>query len=350
MLLEVDIEKRIAGFHLYAEFLLNGRRCGVFGPSGSGKSTLMNLLAGLMEPDRGRLRLNGKTLFDSSSRINLPPQQRRIGVVFQHSHLFPHLNVRRNLHYGMKRRPPGAGAIDPDQLIDILQLGGLLSRRVAGLSGGERQRVALGRAILASPDLILMDEPLTGLDGTLKYQIIPHLQRVFSEFSIPMLFISHDLQEMRLMTEDVLVMKDGMIERQIPIEVLARSGSMSGRRYMNLLRLESPEDLGDLLRCRWGELELMLVKTHDGGSGQFCLNASDILLFKQHPQATSARNMLSCTVRGTYQTDWLVGVELDCRGHTLVAEIVPQSIEELGIREGSEVVAVIKASAFKRMY
>lgn len=350
MLLEVDVEKRFTGFSSHVEFTLSGERCGVFGPSGSGKSTLMNMLAGLTDPDRGFIRLNDKTLFDSTRTINLPPQKRRIGVVFQHAHLFPHMNVGKNLFYGMKRRAPGASDIDPNQLIEVLQLGNLLERRVARLSGGEKQRVALGRTILASPDLILMDEPLTGLDGKLKYQIIPHLQRVFSEFSIPMLFISHDLQEMRMMTDDVLVMKDGIIERQLSIEALARSGSVSGRRYMNLLTLESPQDLGDLLSYRWGDIELMLVKTHDTGSGQFCLNASDILLFKQHPQAASARNMLLCTVRGTYQTDWLVGVELDCQGNSLVAEIVPQSIEELGIRPGNEVVAVIKASAFRRMY
>lgn len=350
MLLEVDVEKRFTGFSAHVAFTLGGDRCGVFGPSGSGKSTLMNMLAGLTDPDRGFIRLNDKTLFDSSRSINLPPQKRRIGVVFQHAHLFPHMNVGKNLFYGMKRRAPGASDIDPNQLIEVLQLGNLLERRVARLSGGEKQRVALGRTILASPDLILMDEPLTGLDGKLKYQIIPHLQRVFSDFSIPMLFISHDLQEMRMMTDDVLVMKDGIIERQLSIEALARSGSVSGRRYMNLLTLESPQDLGDLLSYRWGDIKLMLVKTHDTGSGQFCLNASDILLFKQHPQAASARNMLLCTVRGTYQTDWLVGVELDCQGNSLVAEIVPQSIEELGIRPGNDVVAVIKASAFRRMY
>jgi len=350
MLLEVDVEKRYSGFHTRAEFSLSSERCGVFGPSGSGKSTLMHLLAGLTDPDRGHIRLNDKTLFDSSRNINLPPQKRRIGVVFQHAHLFPHMNVRKNLSYGLKRRSSGANDIDPQQLIEVLQLTNMLERRVSKLSGGERQRVALGRTILASPDLILMDEPLTGLDAELKYKIIPHLQRVFSEFSIPVLFISHDLQEMRVMTDNVLVMQDGTIKRHLSTEALARSGSVSGRRYMNLLTLESPTDLGDLMRYRWGEVELMLVKTHDTGSGQFCLNASDILLFKQHPQAASARNMLSCTIRSTYQTDWLVGVELDCRGNTLIAEIVPQSIEELDIRPGNEIIAVIKASAFKRMY
>jgi len=351
MQLDVDIEKRFHGFSCDVTFRLTGDRCGVFGPSGSGKSTLMNVLAGLLEPDIGSIVLNGKTLYDSEKRINLPPEKRRVGVVFQHAHLFPHMNVRKNLFYGMKRRAAGEGEIDPDQLIAVLHLEKLLDRNVTRLSGGEKQRVALGRTILACPDLILMDEPLTGLDGQLKYQIIPHLQRVFSEFSIPMLFISHDLQEMRMMTDDVLVMHDGIIDRQIATEDLARSSLGSGGRgYTNLLQLPAPEDLGDLFSYKWGRVELALVKTHKAEGGQFSLNGRDILLFKKHPEAASARNMLTCTVRGTYQTDWLVGVELDCQGNTLIAEIVPQSVHELGIRPGTEVVAVIKASAFQRLY
>ncbi|MFV0436616.1 MAG: molybdenum ABC transporter ATP-binding protein [Desulfopila sp.] len=351
MQLEVDVEKSFPGFTFKARFSLTGDKCGVFGPSGSGKSTLMNVLAGLLEPDRGTILLNGKTLYDKGVGVNLRPEKRRVGVVFQHAHLFPHMNVRNNLFYGMKRRPQGERSIEPDQLVTVLQLDRLLARRVTLLSGGEKQRVALGRTLLACPDLILMDEPLTGLDGQLKYQIIPHLKRVFREFSIPVLFISHDLQEMRMMTEDVLVMDNGRIDRHIATEELARSSlGTGGRGYTNLLELSAPTDHGDLFRYPWGPIELFLVKTHQAEGGQFSLNGRDILLFKKHPEATSARNMLTCTVRRTYQTDWLVGVELDCRGKTLIAEIVPQSVTELDIRAGTEVVAVIKASAFQRLY
>jgi molybdate transport system ATP-binding protein len=211
--------------------------------------------------------------------------------------------------------------------------------------------VALGRTILACPHLILLDEPLAGLDAKLKYQIISYLRRVFSEFSIPMLFISHSLQEMRMMTEDVLVMDNGRIQQKLTTEALARTSlGCGGRGYTNLLSLASPTDLGRLLCYRWGAVSLMLVKTRDPSSGEFALNSRDILLFKKHPEATSARNMLPCTVRRTYHADWLVGVELDCRGNTLIAEIVPQSLEEMDIRPGSEVVAVFKASAFQRLY
>lgn len=351
MFLEVDVEKHFAEFRSRVKFSLETNKCGVFGPSGSGKSTLMHMLSGLMRPDKGHIILNGRTLFDHNAGINLPPEARRVGVVFQHAHLFPHMSVKKNLFYGMKRIAPHERSIDPDQLIGALQIEQLLDRSVTKLSGGERQRVALGRTILACPHLILLDEPMAGLDGMLKYQIIPHLRRVFAEFSVPMLFISHSLQEMRMMTDEVLVMKHGQIEKQQSTEELARTSLGSGGRgYTNLLHLESPKDLGELMSYRWGDVSLMLLKTPKIGSGEFALNSRDILLFKKHPEATSARNMLNCTVRETYRTEWLVGVELDCGGNTLIAEIVPQSLEELEIRQGSRLVAVFKASAFQRLY
>jgi molybdate transport system ATP-binding protein len=354
MLLEVNVTKNFPGFTCHAAFSVKTQQCGVFGPSGSGKSTLMHMLAGLLEPNDGFIRLNGRTLFDSARKINLPPDKRRVGVVFQHAHLFPHMSVKRNLFYGMNRLPKQEQNIEPTHLIEILQIDKLLTRNVTKLSGGERQRVALGRTILACPQLILLDEPLSGLDGMLKYQIIPHLQQVFAEFSLPMLFISHSLQELRMMTEEVLVMQKGQLAQQLATEELARTSfGTGGQGYANLLHLDEMEDLGKLLRCRWGKVVLMLVKTQDQRPGQFSLNGRDILLFKKHPEASSVRNMLSCTVRRMYQTEWLVGVELECQGsqgNTLIAEIVPQSVDELDIRPGSEVVAVFKASAFRRLY
>ncbi|MDU9047837.1 MAG: molybdenum ABC transporter ATP-binding protein [Candidatus Electrothrix sp. Rat3] len=354
MLLEVNVTKNFPGITCHAAFTLKTKQCGVFGPSGSGKSTLMHMLAGLLEPDKGFIRLNGRTLFDREQKISLPPDQRQVGVVFQHAHLFPHMSVQRNLFYGMNRLPKEERHIDPAHLIEVLQIDKLLARSVSKLSGGERQRVALGRTILACPQLILLDEPLSGLDGMLKYQIIPQLQQVFAEFSIPMLFISHSLQELRMMTEEVLVMQKGQLVQQLATEELARTSfGTGGQGYTNLLHLDEMEDLGKLLRCRWGSIPVMLVKAPDQRPGEFSLNGRDILLFKKHPEASSARNMLSCTVRRTYETDWLVGIELECRGcqgQSLIAEIVPQSVDELDIRPGSEVVAVFKASAFRRLY
>jgi len=351
MKLQVDVQKQFPHFLCAVDFVTEQERCGVFGPSGSGKSTLMNMLAGLLAPDRGIIKLNDTILFDSEAGINLAPEKRRVGIVFQHSHLFPHMNVRKNLFYGRNRLKSSEQAIEPEPLIEMLQLGHLLDRGINRLSGGERQRVALGRTILANPRLILLDEPLSGLDGTLKYQIIPYLQRVLARFSMPLLFISHSLQEMRMMTEEVIVMDSGRNRPPVTTEELARTTlGHGGRGYTNLLNLDDPQDTGKLMLYNWGGVGLYLVKTEKPAGGRFAINSRDILLFKKHPEATSARNMLPCVVRRTYATDWLAGVELDCRGNTLIAEIVPQSLQELGIEPGSELIAVFKASAIQRLY
>ena len=351
MLLEVDIEKRFTDFQCRFEFSLDHDYCGVFGPSGSGKSSLMNMIAGLMRPDKGTIRLNGTTMFDSGEKLNRPPEGRRIGVVFQHAHLFPHLNVRKNLFYGYDRTPPAQRTIDPEKLISILHLDHLMQRAVRKISGGERQRVALGRTILSCPDLILLDEPLTGLDAALKFRIIPDLRQVFDEFSIPMLFISHDLQEMRMLTEEVLVLHNGRVETKMATEMLARAGFVTGGKgYINLLDLDHPEDTGDLLSYNWSGVNLTLAKSRNPSPGRFTLGSRDILLFKKHPEAASARNVLNCTIRNTYETKWLIGVEMDCQGNSLIAEVVPESITELDIKAGNEIIAVFKASAFRRLF
>ncbi len=298
MQLEVDIQKQFGDFAFKAAFSINQDKCGVFGPSGTGKTTLMHILAGLLTPDSGHIALNGTVLFDSKQKINLPPEKRRMGVVFQHAHLFPHMDAKKNLFYGLKRIPAKERNIQPEELISALQIEHLLDRSVGKLSGGERQRIALGRTILACPNLILLDEPLSGLDGNLKYQIIPHLRRVFAKFSIPMLFISHSLQEMRMMTDQVLIVERGLAQQQINTEELARTTvGTGGHGYTNLLKLDKPKELGKLLAFHWGNVQLMLVKSPDQNAGEFALNGRDILLFKKHPEATSARNMLACTVR-----------------------------------------------------
>ncbi len=346
MELDVNIEKQNGAFQFAASFSLAGRRCGIFGPSGSGKSTLMHLLAGLQKPDKGTIRLAGKTLFDASSGINLAPEKRRIGVVFQHAHLFPHMNVRRNLFYGWQRTDRSARRIAPDALIEVLGLDHLLDRGIHRLSGGERQRVALGRTVLACPELILMDEPLTGLDEELKYQIIPYLQRAFGEFSIPLLFISHSLREMRLMTDEVLVFREGQLQGRMATEELARS-SMTVSGYTNMLHLGHPRKSGELWSYCWGESELILTERGESDDNIFELDAREIVLFKRHPEATSARNLLTCRVQSLFRVNNRVGVELSCGGKTLVAQIVPDAVQELGVVPGAEVVAAIKASSFR---
>ncbi|PIE73491.1 MAG: molybdenum ABC transporter ATP-binding protein, partial [Deltaproteobacteria bacterium] len=255
-MIDVDVKKRFSGgFTAHFSFFVDNGRCGVFGPSGSGKTTLMYMLAGLLTPDSGKIVLNGEVLFDHLAGINIAPEKRRIGIVFQHARLFPHMDVRQNLLFGQKRLPACERIIEPAELVDILNLKTLLNRSVCSLSGGERQRVALARTILANPRLILLDEPLSGLDGSLKYQVIPYLRQVFARFSIPFLFISHSVEEMRLMTEQILLVAGGRVSEIVAVENLAcKASDDSSRGYGNLLFLTAPKRSGQLMKYHWGEL------------------------------------------------------------------------------------------------
>lgn len=349
MQLSVDVKKQLGSFRLEAGFSTSHGRTGIFGPSGSGKSTLVSMLAGLVRPDSGTIRLDGDVLFEAG-RIDVPPERRRIGMIFQHPHLFPHLSVKANLLYGLKRCPIGRREINFDDLVEVLQVGHLLDRGVNNLSGGEKQRIAIGRAVLSSPRLLLMDEPLSALDDTLRFQIIHHLNRVCTTFAIPYLFISHSLVEMRLMADQVVSMAGGRITSLGSPEELARHRlGTSPVGYINLLRLGEPSPAaGGLFSYPWGKTRLLLSSpaTHDHEILAE-LSSKDIILFKNHPQAISARNLLTCRVSSIFSSGRTNGVELDCDGSTLIAEIVPDAVRELGIEEGSTLFAAIKASAFR---
>lgn len=319
--------------------------------SGSGKSTLVNLLAGLATPDRGEIVLNGERLFSSAGKINLPPEQRRIAMVFQQHCLFPHLDVRKNLLFGLKRCPERHRAIDFDTLVEVLRLDALLDRGVTHLSGGEKQRVALGRALLSNPRLLLMDEPLSALDDTLRFQIIPYLTCVSRQFGIPYLFISHSLVEMRLLTDTAFVIENGTVTERTTSEQLARSRmGQSQVGYINLLELSEMQERDGMCAYRWKGGELLLSSgNRDTYSGLFELSSKDIILFKKHPEAVSARNLLECKVAGLFRSASKVGVELRCGEGTLVSEIVPEAARDLGIVKGSVIHAACKASAFRRL-
>lgn len=351
MKLRMNVTKSFGGFTLTADFSVEGDRIGIFGKSGGGKSTLINMLAGLLTPDSGEITLDGTCLFSSSRGVNLPPEQRRIAIVFQQHCLFPHLNVRKNLLYGFRRCPPDQRRIDFDTLVHLLKLDKLLGRSVTNLSGGEKQRVALGRAILANPRLLLMDEPLSALDDTLRFQIIPYLKSVSERFGIPYLFISHSMVEMRLVTDTVLVVEKGNVAEQTSSEALARSRmGQSAVGFINLLELRDMTERDGLCVYRWpgGELFLSAGNRHTRG-GLFELSSKDIILFKIHPEAISARNLLECRVTNVFESGNKVGIELKCGEGKLVAEIVPEAARELGIQEGSTVHAAFKASAFRRL-
>jgi molybdate transport system ATP-binding protein len=210
MVLELDLNIRRGAFHLNLDATLTAPITGIFGPSGSGKSTLLGVIAGLITPHHGRIILDQKTLLDTTQRVMVPPEQRHIGLVYQDAQLFPHLSVRDNLLYGFKRRAPLERRFTLDDMTALLEINHLLSRRPQDLSGGEKQRVALGRAILYSPRLLLLDEPLSSLDETRKTQILPFLRRIRDEVSIPMLYVSHSMREIDYLTEHVVYLGHSM--------------------------------------------------------------------------------------------------------------------------------------------
>jgi molybdate transport system ATP-binding protein len=219
-MLRVDIARKLGEFTLEASFTSEGRVIGLFGASGAGKTSLINIIAGLLRPDRGIVTLDGETLDDTAAGIHVPPYRRRIGYVFQDARLFPHLNVRQNLDYGrrMNRLPE-----DPAQrkrVIELLDIGELLGRRPGQLSGGERQRVAFGRALLSKPRLLLLDEPLGALDEGRKLEILPYLVRLRDEAGIPMVYVSHDAAELRQLATQIVMLKRGHITAFGGVKVL----------------------------------------------------------------------------------------------------------------------------------
>ena len=236
MELRVAVEKRLGSFTLRADFAVTGDRLGLTGASGSGKSTLAAVIAGLKRPDAGEVHLDGTCLYSARQGIDLPADRRRVALVFQDPSLFPHLNVKNNLLYGFKRCAPEHRSIDFSALVATLKLEQLLDRGIHNLSGGEKQRVALGRAVLAHPRLLLMDEPLTGLDDPLKLQVIECLKGVNRQFGIPYLLISHSRSELQLMTDQLLVATGAGIAQQAlrdpsPRGELARPQSLRWLRH-----------------------------------------------------------------------------------------------------------------------
>lgn len=222
-MLSVDIVKQLGNFTLTAAFKSDGLVTGLFGNSGAGKTSIVNMIAGLTKPDRGVISLDGETLDDTASGIHVPPHRRRIGYVFQDDRLFPHLNVKQNLDYGRRMNGLDRDSVAETRAVELLDIRHLLDRRPAQLSGGERQRVALGRALLAKPRLLLLDEPLGSLDEQRKAEILPYFVRMRDEASIPMVFVSHDANEMRRLATNVVMLKRGSVAAFGGIEVLPNS-------------------------------------------------------------------------------------------------------------------------------
>lgn len=358
MSLSLDIRLRQGDFELACALDSSERVIGLFGPSGAGKSSLLRVIAGLSRPDSGRVEIAGRCVFDSARRINVPAHRRRIGYVFQQARLFAHLNVRHNLGYGgffARRRPSRARF---DQVVDMLDIGPLLDRRIGGLSGGEQQRVAIGRALLSDPALLLLDEPLASLDAPRKREVLPYIERLSSETALPIVFVSHQLDEMlRLANRHVATIRDGRIVFSGPTaEFLARPtllGTAGDEEIGTLLAAEvrshDPADGLSELQCGSQCLFVPELSAQAPGDRVYVhVRARDVILALQAPASqTSALNHLVGVVVGVHPVEngYAVDVILDIEGQRLDARITRRSTNRLNPQPGQTMHAVIKSLA-----
>ena len=353
-MLALDLELRQGAFTLQGALTLEQPVSGLFGPSGCGKSTLLRAIAGLIRPQTGHIHLDGVALFDTRRGIDLPPHRRRVGLVFQDSQLFPHLSVERNLLYGFKLLPLAERRFTLAQIVALLDIGPLLRRRPRHLSGGERQRVALGRTLLASPRLLLLDEPLAALDEGRKQQILPFLRRVRDELRLPMLYVSHAINEILYLTPHLAVMDRGQILGQGLFSEVIRQGSILGLARSlgleNVLQVtverHEPEIGSTTVRYDHHELHLPLSALPVGVDTWIALRAADVALAR-HPIADiTIQNQVSGQILGLRRIADRILAEVDI-GVPILAEVTVKAVHDLGLTEGDRVYCLFKARAWQ---
>ncbi len=353
MSLEVTITHITGDFELDVSFRTGSGVTAIFGPSGSGKSSITNAISGLINPLSGRIMLNETVLYDATSGLNSAPHKRRIGYVFQDGRLFPHLSVEGNIRFGLRFAKVGGNL---DEVVQMLGLEPLLSRRPNTLSGGEKQRVALARALLSQPRLLLMDEPLAALDEPRKDEILPYLERLRDRAKIPIVYVSHSVAEVARLADDLIVLQGGKIVMSGPTEdVLSDPAAMpfvGVREAGSILRAKVLEHGSDGL-CRLqisgGELVLPGVVTGVGKTIRIRILAQDILLSLEHPIGLSSRNILPVQVTAIKLGDGPgAAVSLRCGSDRLLARVTAQAAEELGIKPGLDCFAILKATAVPR--
>jgi molybdate transport system ATP-binding protein len=351
MTIEVDVDHRLGDFRLCANFASSGQLTALFGSSGSGKTSLVNVIAGLIKPGRGRVVVDGFTLTDTERRIFLPRHRRRVGYVFQEGRLFPHLSVRRNLLYGrwfVARRERYASV---KAIVELLGIEPLLDRSPEGLSGGEKQRVAIGRALLASPRLLLMDEPLASLDEERKSEILPYIERLRDELRIPIVYVSHSLAEVSRLATTLVVLTAGRVIGYGPAaEVLNREGLVPGMAEAGTI-LEADvigKDMFGLtcLRTRAGDLQVAGLNLAVGTVTRVRIRPEDVLLATTAPSQLSALNVFSGAILAMNPADSsTVDVVVECAGEPLRARVTRRSAEQLALTKGLPVYAIVKSVA-----
>ncbi|MFP2423304.1 molybdenum ABC transporter ATP-binding protein ModC [Pseudescherichia vulneris] len=319
----------------------------VFGVSGAGKTSLINAISGLTRPQQGRIVLNGRVLNDVEKKICLSPEKRRVGYVFQDARLFPHYKVRGNLRYGMAKSMAGQF----DKLVALLGIETLLDRLPGGLSGGEKQRVAIGRALLTAPELLLLDEPLASLDIPRKRELLPYLQRLAREINIPMLYVSHSLDEILHLADKVLVLEEGNVKAFGNLEDVWGSSVMHPwlpqDQQSSILKVTVLEHHPHyaMTALALGDQHLWVNKLERPvqSAVRVRIQASDVSLVLQPPVHTSIRNVLRAKVANCYDNNGQVEVELEVGGRTLWARISPWARDDLAVKPGQWLYAQIKS-------
>lgn len=340
------------GFRLEVAFELDRAVTALFGPSGSGKTTTLAIIAGFLAPQHGIVRLRGHTLLDTSKAVCVRPERRRVGMVFQDHLLFPHLTVERNLRYGQRYRRGRQRSIEMARVVDVLEIGGLLGRYPGNLSGGERQRVALGRALLSDPEVLLMDEPLAALDAPLKARILAYLERVVAEWGVPTLFVTHSQAEVRRLADWVVVMEQGcVVAGGTPQEALSHPEPLGWKNStgpVNLLRLERVES-GEGHVTGWiAGQSVHLPMTDPGGGPPYFVQFSpaDVTLSRHDVAGLSARNHLKGRIRDMITIDRAVFVSVDI-GQLIWAEVTPEAVAELELGPGCDVTCLLKVHSLR---
>ena len=354
-MLSVAIRHRFGAFTLDAAFDSEGGLIALFGRSGAGKTSIINAIAGLLRPEHGRIAIDGDVLTDTARGLFVPARKRRIGYVFQEGRLFPHLTVRQNLLYGRRFAPKGGAPGEIDDVIGLLGIAGLLQRRPAHLSGGEKQRVAIGRALLARPRLLVMDEPLASLDEARKAEILPYIERLRDEAGVPIVYVSHQLGEVARLATTLVLLSEGRVAAIGPTaQILARIDlfPLAGRAEAGAILTTSvaghdPAFGLTTLRAAAGDLRVPHLDLPVGARLRVRIRARDVMIALSPPEGLSALNVLPGTVTEIAAAAGpIVELRLDCKGEPLIARLTRRSVETLGLAPGRPVYAVIKSIAF----
>jgi molybdate transport system ATP-binding protein len=351
MSLAIDVAHGFGAFRLEAAFTVGGGVTALFGPSGSGKTSLVRIVAGLLRPDRGRVAVDGRVLVDTERRIAVPAHRRRVGYVFQEPRLFPHLSVRQNLTFGRWFTPRSEPKPDMAGIVELLGIGHLLARRPASLSGGEKSRVAIGRALLSSPRLLLLDEPLANLDEARRAEILPYLERLRDAAGMPILFVSHAVGEVARLANNVVLLENGRVVSVGPTAaILRRPGSAAEASAVIAGRVAAHDARFGLatLDTAAGPLRVPHPPLAPGIAVRVHIKARDVMLATERPAGISALNVMDGRVLAITEADDASAlVELACGSETLTARITRLSAAELSLEPGRPVYAIIKGVALE---